>query len=62
MGENLFPGSLGFVGREQIGQDGVFCSLTPRFVNDDWVTAEIIYSTTHARHEVLAWPQAAFVL
>ena len=29
------------------------CSLAPRFVNDDDVTAEIIYSTVHARHEVL---------
>ena len=28
-------------------------SLAPRFVNDDDVTAEIIYSTVHARHEVL---------
>lgn len=28
----------------------------------DHVTAEITYSTAHARHEVLAWPWAAFVL
>ena len=34
-------------------------SLAPRFVND-YVIAEITYSTVHARHEVLAWPRAAF--
>ena len=34
-------------------------SLAPRFVND-YVTAEITYSTVHARHEVLTWPRAAF--
>ena len=28
-------------------------SLVPRFVNNDYVTAKI-YSTAHARHEVLA--------
>ena len=32
-------------------------SLTPRFVNNDYVTAEIIYTTAHARHEVPAWSQ-----
>ena len=31
------------------------CSLTPHFVNNDYVTAEIIYSTAYACHEVLAW-------
>ena len=30
-------------------------SLTPHFVNGDHVTAEAIYSTVHACHEVLAW-------
>ena len=29
-------------------------SLAPCFVNNDYVTAEIIYSTVHAGHEVLA--------
>ena len=28
-------------------------SLTPSFVNNDCVTAEITYSTAHALHEVL---------
>ena len=27
-------------------------SLIPHFVNNDYVTAEIIYSTMHAYHEV----------
>ena len=45
------------------------CSLTPQplalapcFVNNDYVTAEISYSTVHVHHKVLAWPQATFVL
>ena len=29
--------------------------LAPCFVNNVYVTAEISYSTVHARHEVLAW-------
>ena len=29
--------------------------LAPRFVNNDYVTAEITYSTVHACHEVCAW-------
>ena len=33
-------------------------SLASRFVNNDYVTAEIIYSTAHAHHEVLDWSQA----
>ena len=32
-------------------------SLTPSFVNNDCVTAEITYSTAHALHEVLTWSQ-----
>ena len=32
-------------------------SLTPQFVNHDYVKAEIIYSTAHAHHEVLSWSQ-----
>ena len=30
-------------------------SLALCFVNNDYVTAEIIYSTAHDCHEVLAW-------
>ena len=36
-------------------------ALAPHFVNNDYITAEITYSTAHAHREVLAWPQA-FVL
>ena len=37
---------LPHVGREQISQDGMFrCSC---FINNDYVTAEIIYSIAHA--------------
>ena len=32
------------------------------FINNDHVTAEITYSTAHARHEVLTWPRATFAL
>ena len=32
-------------------------SLTPCFVNNDCVTAEIIYSTAHAHYKVLTWSQ-----
>ena len=27
----------------------------PCFVNNDYVIAEIVYSTAHVHHEVLAW-------
>ena len=30
-------------------------SLAPHFVNNDYITAEIIYSTAYAHHETLAW-------
>ena len=33
-------------------------SLAPHSVNSDDVTAEIICSTVHGRHEVLAWSRA----
>jgi len=36
-------------------------SLAPHFVNNDSVTAEIIYSTEHARQEVLAGHGLCFV-
>ena len=45
---------VGSCGREQISQDGSG-SLTPRFVNNNHVTVEIIYSTAHAHHKVLTW-------
>lgn len=32
-------------------------SLSPCFVNNEYVTAEIIYSIAHACHEVLTWSQ-----
>ena len=41
------------MGREQISQDGVFRLSHPRFVNNDYVTAEIIYSTAYVHHKVL---------
>ena len=34
-------------------------SLAPHFVNNDYVRAEIIYSTAHAHHETLSWPWTA---
>ena len=37
-------------------------SLTARFVNNNYVTAEITYSAAHGRHEILAWSQAALCL
>ena len=33
-------------------------SLAQCFVNNDYVTVEIIYSTAHGHHEVLAWSRA----
>lgn len=30
-------------------------SLDPRFVTNDYVTAELIYNTAHAHHEVVTW-------
>ena len=45
---------------EQISHDGMFrCSC---FVNNDCVTAEIIYSIAHANHEVLIWIRTTFVM
>ena len=40
------------VGREQISQMVCSGSLKPRFVNNDYVTMEIIYSTVHTHHAV----------
>ena len=37
-------------------------ALAPHFVNNDYVTAEIAYSTEHVHHEVFTWPWAIFVL
>ena len=43
--------------RERTTVDKIACSdaLTPRSVNNGYVTAEIIYSTAHVHHRVLAW-------
>ena len=49
--------NYGGVGREQISQEGVFRLSHPMLVNNDYVTAEIIYSTERASHEVPAWSQ-----
>ena len=38
--------------REQISQMVCSGSLEPRFVNNDYVTMEIIYSTVRAHHGV----------
>jgi len=43
------------VGREQISKDGMSRLSDPTFVNNDYITAKIIYSTVHAYHEVLTW-------
>ena len=40
---------------EQVTQDGVVSSLTPRFVNDGYVTAEVTYNTAQTCQEVLTW-------
>ena len=29
--------------------------MPPHFVNNDYVTADIIYSTVHTHHKVVAW-------
>ena len=34
-------------------------SLTPGFVNNDYLTAEIIYRTAHVRHKGLTWSPGA---
>ena len=36
-------------------------SLAPGFVNNDYVTAEIIYSSVHRRHEGLTWSRVLCV-
>lgn len=41
--------------REQISLYGVFRLSGSMCVNNDYVTAEIIYSPVHAGHEVLTW-------
>ena len=37
-------------------------ALAPRFVDNDYVTAEITYSTVHACHKVLAWSRMCVVM
>ena len=34
--------------------------LAPRFVNNDYVTAEVIYSTVQASHELFTWSQVVY--
>ena len=34
--------------------------LAPHFVNNDYVTAEVIYSTAHACHEVVTWSRVVY--
>ena len=34
--------------------------LAPHFVNNDYVTAEVIYSTVHASHELFTWSQVVY--
>ena len=43
------------VGESKLAKMVCSGSLTPRFVNDNHVTVEIIYNTAHARHKVLTW-------
>ena len=45
-------------GRSKLANLACSGSLAPRFVNNDCVTAEIIYSTGDVRDEVPAWSQA----
>ena len=37
-------------------------TLVPCFVNNNYVRAEVTYSTAYAHHGVLAWTQATFVI
>ena len=45
-------------GRDQISQMARSGSLAPRFVDNEYLTAEIIYSTVHAPHAVPTWSGA----
>ena len=47
------------LGREQMSQDGLFRLFQTIFVNNDYVTIKIIYSTVHVCHEVPTWLQAS---
>ena len=49
-------------GREQISQDGVFRLSHPRFVNNDYATAEIIYSTAQWTSQGTCLTTSYFVL
>ena len=42
-------------GESKLAKMACSSSLTPSFVNNASVTAEITYSTAQAHHEVLAW-------
>ena len=53
---SVTPGALW--GESRLAKMAYSGSLASRFVNNDYVTAEIIYSTAHMRHKVLAWSRA----
>ena len=42
-------------GESKLAKRAGLGSLAPCFVNNDYVTAEIICSTAHMCHQVLAW-------
>ena len=48
----------GFWGESKLSKLPCSGSLTPCFVNNDYVIAEIVYSTAYAHHEVPAWSPA----
>ena len=61
----MTPHVMVIVGKEKISQGSLTphpLALTPHFVNNDYVTVEINYSTAHVHREVLAWPRATFAL
>ena len=50
-------GTWPLCGESKLAKMACSGSLAPHFVNNDYVAGEIIYSTVHACHEVLAWSQ-----
>ena len=67
---DLAAAAAAAAGKEQISREGGGQALSPphpftlapRFVNNDYITAEITYSTVHARDKVTTWPQATMLL
>ena len=45
-------------GESKLAKMACLGSLTPPFINNDYVTAETVYSTARVHHEVLTWSQA----